>query len=166
MKTIELTKGYFSTVDEKDFDFLSRFSWCAQTHPRTTYAITLYDPGIGIKKIASMHRIIMGNPKGFEVDHIDGDGLNNLRENLRICTVSENRRNRRKLDTTLSQYKGVSSQYYVDGKPNRKWKATIRVWNKQIHIGSFCNEVDAAIAYDNAAREYFGKFARTNFNPL
>jgi hypothetical protein len=92
------------------------------------------------------------------VDHINGDTLDNRRANLRVCTKSENNRNRRKLHPTTSRFKGV----YKNTKP---WIALIECNGKQFVLGRFASEEEAALAYDKAAKEHFGSFARLNFPP-
>lgn len=110
-------------------------------------------------KLISMHRQITGVVDGMDVDHINGDGLDNRRENLRICSHADNQKSHRKHVSwagkpTASKYKGVHWH-----RKNSKWCAKLA--NK--YIGSFQIEEDAAIAYDNKARELFGAFAKTNF---
>lgn len=95
---------------------------------------------------------------GFWVDHINGDTLDNRRSNLRLCTVSGNNHNRMKSKNNTSGYKGVSWL-----KQNQKWRAYIKVNSKDKHLGCYLDKEDAARAYDKAAKEYFGEFARLNF---
>jgi hypothetical protein len=104
-----------------------------------------------------LHNAIMSPPPGMLVDHIDGDGLNNCRSNLRICTHRQNIWNSRKFAVTLSPFKGV---HYDHGA--QRWRASIRAECEHIHLGSFEFEFDAAKQYDRAARLMFGKFAKTN----
>jgi hypothetical protein len=105
-----------------------------------------------------MHREIMNAQLGECVDHISRDGLDNRKSNLRICTVSQNGMNRRGKIGGTSKFKGVSSPSMTS-----KWVANIRVNGKNKCLGRFENNVDAAKAYDVAAKEYYGEFARTNF---
>ena len=105
-----------------------------------------------------MHRVILNTPMGMDTDHINGNGLDNRRCNLRICTHAENISNQRKYSNTmLSKFKGVSWD-----KSRNRWIVYIGVHPKRIFLGRFKTEIDAAIAYDNAARKYFGEFACTN----
>jgi hypothetical protein len=102
-----------------------------------------------------MHRLLLNPPEGVEVDHINGNTLDNRRANLRICTHAENSRNRRGRSNSKSGVKGVTP--YPGG-----WRATINVNGKNVHLGCFTNIDDAAEAYDEAATRYYGEFARTN----
>lgn len=98
--------------------------------------------------------------KGESVDHINGDGLDNRRSNLRVCSHAENRRNSKKVSgrrKLASHYKGVSHP------SKNRWTASITVMWKTLHIGSFKTEIEAARAYDEAARNHHGVFARLNF---
>ncbi len=165
---IQLTKGKEAIVDKKLFDWLNQYSWCATSSPngeifyaRTTLFID--DPDLGKKrrKYFPMHRLIMGSPKGMLVDHIDRNGLNNRKENLRICTRSQNGMNRIRNKNGTSKYKGVS--WCVQPRCISKWYATIRLNGKDKFLGKFLVEEDAARAYDKAALEIFGEFARLNF---
>ncbi len=106
-----------------------------------------------------MHRIIMNPPDGKQVDHINGDGLDNRVENLRIATSSENNYNTGKQSNNTSGYKGVSWH-----KTRKTWQVLIGVGGRLIRIpGVFNSAEDAARAYDEAAKKYHGVFARLNF---
>ena len=106
-----------------------------------------------------MHRVVMNNPKTKIVDHKNNDEtLNNQRENLRVCTYSQNAMNRGARSTNTSGYKGVSFS-----KATGKFNAVIWINKKGKFLGSFLNPEDAARAYDEAANKYHGDFARTNF---
>ncbi len=98
--------------------------------------------------------------RGYCVDHINGDGLDNRKDNLRIVTIAENNYNKRKSkNVRSSQYKGVS----IDKRTNR-WRAIIYYKYRKINLGMFGDEIDAARAYDEAANELFGEFAKLNFS--
>lgn len=123
--------------------------------------VTLFRDCIG--KTHKVHRLVanvfVSNPGNkSKVDHIDGDPSNNSIMNLRYATTAENCRNRRKAVNTSSRCKGVC----WDRKAN-KWRAYIRIGGRLMHIGCFIDEVAAARAYDEKAREHFGVFAKTNF---
>jgi hypothetical protein len=105
-----------------------------------------------------LHRLLMNPPKGMVIDHINHNGLDNRKENLRICTNAENVRNSRNSQNNTSGYKGVCWD-----KSNKKWKARIGKDYKQIHIGCFDILEEAARAYDAKAKELFGEYAQLNF---
>ena len=160
MQQIKLeNKGTFTLVDDDMYVALCRLRWweSAQGYACTT----LWEDGksAGI----SMHRMIMqmkGHEiKGLSIDHINHNRLDNRVENLRVCTQSQNSANSRKSKSiaTYSQYKGVSFR-----KDTKRWIATIRVKRKQIHLGYFDTEAEAAAAYNQAALKYFGEFAHLN----
>ncbi len=106
-----------------------------------------------------MHREIIKAPDNLFVDHINLNGLDNRKANLRLATKIQNSRNTPKMKRkTSSKYKGVSYQ-----KRDRIWRAKIKINRRDKHLGSFRDEIDAAEAYDKAAHKYFGEFARPNF---
>lgn len=151
-RLIPLTRGMYTIVDERDFTKLSKYNWFARKSDRNYYAFRT----VG-KKHIRMHRAITHAPKGMVVDHIDHDGLNNRRSNLRVCTIKQNSRNARSHKGT-SRYKGV---YWL--KRNSKWTAEILCDGKKKFLGYFKNEIDAALAYDKTARKLFAEYAYLNF---
>ena len=146
VRYIALTKGYFATVDAADYEALSRYKWTALVAGSKVYAIRAAKG-----KTILMHREIMDAPDDKVVDHIDGNGSNNRRTNLRLCTRAQNLYNS-KPRAARSRYKGVRYD-----KRKQKWTAEIT------YLGSFDDEIEAAKAYDRKAREFFGEFARLNF---
>jgi len=153
-KIITLTQGKEAIVDDVDFDELSKYKWYYDTYG---YAGRTISRKLGKKNI-KMHRVIMKTPTGMETDHLDGNPLNNQRNNLRICTHSENIKNQKRRADNTSGYRGVSFR-----SDTGKWGACI--WNNNQHysLGAFENPIDAALAYDEAAKKYHGEFARLNF---
>jgi hypothetical protein len=154
-RRIPLTRGKFAIVDWGDYYRLSQFRWHAVFNSKTFYAARI-ERGKTIK----MHREIMGAPKDLVVDHVDRDGLNNRRGNLRLCSAAENGRNTGSSARGTSKYKGVHWH-----KGARKWAAAIQYNKKVYHIGYFGDEVEAAEAYDKKAREFFGEYGYLNFPP-
>ena len=156
MKTIPLGLGFEAIVDNGDYEWLSKYAWHTIGTVDCLYVVR--------ECYIYMSREIMNAPVRLEVDHIDGNRLNNQRSNLRVCAHAQNSQNRKKTkEKTKSKYKGVSLFLRT-----RKWRAYIAfrdVFGQQIrlHLGSFSLEEDAAKAYDKAARYYFGEFAALNF---
>jgi len=162
MKTIPLTKGYVALVSDEDFECVNAHKWYAEVDSHTVYASRSSSRRLGKRTMIKMHRFIMGvTDPTIEVDHKNHDGLNNQRENLRVCFRSQNMSNTRKRQGTSSQFKGVTWQEQ-DGKSG-KWKAQIRLNKRQTYLGLFSDPIDAAMAFDDAARQHFGAFALTNF---
>jgi hypothetical protein len=159
-KEIPLTKGYVTIVDEADYDWLNQWNWHVTTNRHHAYAARWITPITNPKIGQRMHRIITGVPVGLEVDHIDGDGLNNRRDNLRICTKNENQWNRRTI-IGVSKYHGVG---WKSG--SKKWRARIQSHNNQINLGYFSSEIEAAKAYNEAAKVLHGEFAYLNIIPV
>jgi len=154
----------FTKIDVQDFEDIGRFNWClwAPTGRKHRYAMRKQD-----KTTVKMHRQILGVKNGVFVDHINGDGLENRRFNLRVATNSQNQWNQSPREGT-SHYKGVC--WHIRDK---KWTAGLMYHGKRIWIGQFdseivggvdIGEIAAAKAYDEAARKYFGVFACLNFS--
>ena len=144
-------------VDDEDYDYINQWKWYANKIHRTYYAMRRRYTTENGPLIRYMHREIMEVDIDKQIDHKDGDGLNNQRENLRICTCAENSHNMRKFRGKSSKYKGVS----VD----KNGYITAYFYNnsKSFYIGRFKTEESAAKAYDKMAREYYGEFANLNF---
>lgn len=158
MKEIPLSRGMVALVDDEDYDYLSQYSWYAKPSGGDTfYAYRSFGVYTKYRKFI-MHREIMCPPDGYVVDHIDRNGLNNQRKNLRVCTHAENMHNRRRNTKNSSGYKGVCYAKEVN-----KWLSQIVVGGKKVKLGYFENVLDAAKAYDTAAVYYFGSFANINF---
>jgi hypothetical protein len=155
MKRIKLRYGKYAIVEEELYEYLRKFKWYAIQKPKTGkwYAI-----GVDKGKKVTMHRLILGAPNGMQVDHINGNGLDNRRSNLRLATTAQNARNRDKFKNNTTGYKGVSRQ-----KGRRKFRAQIYVNGKAIYLGWYDTPREAALAYDRAARKYHGPFGCTNF---
>lgn len=156
MKEIKLTSGDKCLVDDADFAFLNQFTWGLSVPHNIAYASTNMKVDGKVKSIR-MHNLIMLPPKGMHTDHIDGNGLNNIRANLRVCLPIQNTRNRKMCSRNKSGMRGVS--WY---KRDQKWHAQIMVNRKQIHLGYFDNIFDAAKEYNLAAIKYFGEYSRLN----
>ncbi len=162
MKRIPLTQGKYAIVDDEDFEGLSKYKWYALKGHKTYYAVR------GVhrnkkRKMIFMHREILGlQPNdGTATDHINHNGLDNRRCKIRICTHAQNTHNRLPYKMFTSKYKGVSWD-----RTTKKWRAKIMFNYKNIHLGFFEDEIEAAKAYDKKAKELFGEFAYMNFtNP-
>jgi hypothetical protein len=161
MKEIKLTQGKVAVVDDCDYEELSKHKWLAQKNGNTFYA----ERGVrvdGKKTNIKMHRQILGLTKGDGkvIDHVNHNGLDNQRHNLRVCTNTENNCNQQtRSNPKSSKFKGVSRN-----KGKGKWRAYIKVNQKNIHLGRFTSELEAAKAYNLAAVWHFGPFA--HLNPL
>ncbi len=157
MKQVRVSEVWFALVDDKDYDMVARYRWRLQRGGKNVYAVA-YIAG----KTVFMHRLIMDAAKGTVIDHIDGDGLNNQRGNLRFCTRAQNFQNGRWRDTPgrTSKRKGV---WRVKPPCKRCYRTGITANMVYTNIGSFFTEEEAARAYDAAARVLHGEFARPNF---
>ncbi|MBI1939152.1 MAG: HNH endonuclease [Ignavibacteriales bacterium] len=152
MKLIPLSRGLFAKVDDEDFDELLRYKWYAVKCFGKYYARRCD----GKNKKIYMHRQIAGFPLHLNVDHRDGNSLNNQKDNLRNCNQAQNMANRKAWESSTSTFKGVC-------KSGEKWVARIGTNGSQIYIGTFDSEIGAALAYDKKAYELHGQFAVTNF---
>lgn len=149
-RKLPITRGLHVLLDEEDFSKLARHRWFALVRNGTPYAArSIHGKTVG------MHRIIMGDPAGLQVDHINHDTLDNRRSNLRVCSQAENLRNRRSR-IGASRFKGVSPS------GTGKWRADIRLNGKAKYLGTFPTEEQASAAYDQTAKQFYGAFAKTN----
>lgn len=158
LKMIPLTKGYVAIVDAVDYEWLMQWQWCAWVRSNTVYARSNAKRVNGKSRAILMHRLILGVDSNVDVDHRDGNGLNNVRLNLRPATVQQNVHNRRMHKNNKSGYKGVSWN-----KEMNKWAASIGINRQRRYLGVFDDVEEAARAYDVAALELHGEFARLNF---
>jgi hypothetical protein len=160
-RLITLTQGYYAIVDKEDYDELNRHSWYVWKSNRNFYA-SRTDYSTGKQKTILMHRQIIGlTDRKQEIDHIDHDGLNNKRSNIRVVTHAQNLHNMRPNKNSSSKYKGVCWN-----KNLCKWQAGIEVSQRKIHLGLFHDEEEAAKAYDKKAVELFGEYSCLNFPSL
>lgn len=161
MKKIPLPNGQFALVDDEDYDMLMKFKWSVTKpgHRRTVYARTNVKGADGKYFTESMHRMVLGLKKydGKVVDHINGNGLDNRKSNLRVCEVRNNAANVKTPRNNTSGYKGVHFR-----KDRSVWIAEIRV-NWKLHTVAYtrCKHF-AARKYNEKALEYFGEFAWLN----
>ncbi len=152
MKQIELTQGFTTLVDDEDYERVSNHSWCI-LKLKCCYAQTRIN-----KKTITLHRFLLNlTDSKIKVDHIDGDGLNNQKSNLRIATTQQNNFNRKGESSNISGYKGV-----VFRSKQKRWLAQIRVNKQYFYLGTYDSKEDAAKAYNKAAIKYHGEFARLN----
>lgn len=156
MKLVTLTQGQFAMVDDADFDRVNQFKWYARKSYNTFYATRNISLGAGRQSPRQLHQFILPGVK--QIDHKDGNGLNNQKYNLRPATSIQNKRNCRKYRGDFSsKFKGVRKREY------NRWQARISIVGRLLNIGSFDSEEQAAKAYDTAAIKHFGEFAKLNF---
>lgn len=157
---IPLTQGYEALIDPDDVEKVGQYKWCLKKDRYTAYAKRTITVD-GKQTVQFMHRLIMDAPADKQVDHINGDGLDNRKVNLRLCSQMENRRNLQKSVSNSSGFKGV----HYDNQFG-KWKATITLNNRPTFICYseclFC----AAEAYNQKAKEFYGEFANINHTAL
>lgn len=156
MVEIPLTRGLVALIDDADLELVGRFNWHAKPAGRTHYAYRTYKGDTGRRICQAMHQLICGY--GI-TDHVNGDGLDNRRGNLRSVDQAQNNCNARKRTGSSSIFKGVKRVPLS----RESWAARIKVNGEERHIGSFGTEADAALAYDAAARSLFGEYAALNF---
>lgn len=161
MKTIELSQGKVALVDDADYDGLSKFKWHAIKGQSTWYAVRnapICADHKNPRTTVQMHRVILSAKRGQFVDHANGNGLDNRKENIRICDKSQNAMNRRVPKHNVAGIKGVRFDH-------GHWDARICVHGKNIYLGRFDTSAEATRAYNAGARRYFGEFARLNSEP-
>ncbi len=151
MKEIQLTQGQVALVDDEDFEYLTSRKWWAHKERNERWYAESKEKGVKIH----MHRVITNAPSGFEVDHINHNGLDNRKENLRVCTKSENIQNSRLRKDNTSGLRGVS-------RNGSGWKALLRKDNTTVFDKTYKTKNEASEAYNEAAKKYFGKHAFLN----
>lgn len=157
MKRIPLTQGLFATVDDCDYDELAKHKWCAHWEGTTCYARRddMSEWKEGRRKVIRMHRHIMNAPSDMLVDHVNHDGLDNRRSNLRLCTKGQNGWNRKgPQKNSTTGYRGV---FWHKGA--NKYMAQTRCEGKVIYIGLYPTAIEASRAFEATARKLFGEFA-------
>lgn len=159
MKEIELTQGQVSIVDDEDYERISKFVWCALKHHTGKYYAARTDVSNN-RKTVRLHRFIMGicDDKDKVIDHINHDPLDNRKVNLRVCTRQENAKNRTSEKGSTSKYLGVHKT-----KKEGKFIARIGSGENRKYLGFFSCEIEAAKAYDTAAKQIHKGFANLNF---
>lgn len=166
MKEIKLGKSsYVALVDDEDFEYLNQWKWQSNKKGNLIYVVRRellddkYANGNRKTTKVSMHRVIMNlTDKKMFVDHINHNGLDNQRSNLRNANSIQNSLNKRKCKAKSSKYKGVCWGAFVS-----RWRVGLHLGKKYKHIGQYDCEIEAAKAYDSAATFYFGEFAYLNF---
>lgn len=151
MMQIALVSGDIASVDDDDFNTLNKFRWHRLKNGKTIYATRKKCDQNGIWKNEYMHHMILSPTGKHEIDHIDGNGLNNQKSNLRFVTHRQNLQNRHP-DQKLSRFPGVTWC-----KRDKKWKAQIRFLGKNKHLGNFKDELEAATAYRVACKVLTGE---------
>lgn len=154
VRYIPLTRGRHAIVDAADYPELSKHKWYTQCAGRGRHPYACRKAKD--RDLIYMHRQIMKPPPGKEVDHIDGNTLNNRRSNLRVCTRLQNAQNRRRYTPRRSRFTGV----YPSGD---KWAAEVTHARRVYYLGQFDDEIEAAKAWDRKKFELAGEFARLNF---
>ena len=149
-KIIPLTQGKIALVDDEDYEYINQWKWC--------YHSEGYAKNNSLEKMRFMHREILHIQDKVDIDHINGNKLDNRKENLRVCSRSQNMANSKKHKNSTSKYKGVSWS-----RSKKRWRVTIMKNRKAYFLGLFDNPVDAATAYDKKALELSGEFAKLNF---
>ncbi len=165
MRRIKLTQGKYALVDNWNYEWLNQFKWgYGAKYGREKHlqgyavrSIPKKERILGQRGSISMHNLILNTPKGKCADHKDGNTLNNQENNLRTVTYAQNSMNSKKMKNSTSKYKGV---YW--GKRERRWRVSIKISGKEMYIGVFTDEIKAALAYNEKAKEYFGEFAYLN----
>lgn len=162
MKTIKLNRGFESIVDDDDYDRVSALRWHARVNRRAdgtlrVYAFRVHIDDDGSRHALFLHRYIMPVPNGMDIDHVNGDGLDNRRGNLRCATRAENNYNSRKRSGGTSIYRGVSWH-----GPCKKWHARFSINGKSKYLGVYESEELAAAAYNKEAEKHAGQFATLN----
>jgi hypothetical protein len=176
MKLIPLTQGKFAQVDDENYIYINQWKWYAANIADKWYAQRgIINILTGKPTVVMMHRVLLNClDKKLKIDHINSNGLDNQKSNIRICTHTDNMKNRRASFSSTSKYLGVSrsinKKKYVSKRTgevktyctNLKWQVSIRVDKKLIYLGTFEDEIIAAEVYNKAAINHHGQFANLN----
>lgn len=167
MKEIQLTQGKVALVDDEDYERVNQFKWYAQKHGNGTFRAVrnetlrsrkdARETGLPIHKTILMHRFILNVPDSMDIDHVNHNTLDNQKDNLRICTHSQNTMNQLLQGGTSSKYKGVCWN-----KQRKKWIVYIKCEGKRTNLGYFTDELEATKAYNAKAGDLHGEFAYLN----
>lgn len=166
MKRIPLSQGKYALIDDEDFELVSSCYWIYDSggcgYARGRPRVGRYGLRRGVRrstrKHIRMHRLIMNPASHLEVDHVNGDGLDNRRQNLRLVTRHQQMQNMKRQQRSKSPYKCVRKTTY------NRWEAYIRINGMRKHLGYFGSAEEAALAYDEAAIQAFGEYARLNLS--
>lgn len=155
MKTIPVGKsGKVALVDDEDYERLGGHTWRLVGHGKYAARHAVVD---GRRTSIQMHREIVGAPPGISVDHVNRDGLDNRRANLRLCTVSQNGHNRWISKNNSTGEKGV--YFAANDRRRKKWKAYIGIGGRWVHVGRFATREEAVAARNAAEIKHFGEFS-------
>lgn len=160
MKEIHLTQGYVALVDDADYEWLMQWKWSFAIGSHNSYGYAVRHNPERPHRLLYMHRVIMKPDDHLEIDHADHDGLNNQRTNLRACSRGQNASNVAVKKANRTGYRGVDIKKL---RKKRPYSARIKTQGRLLHIGQYASALEAAIAYDKAAVQYFGEFAILNF---
>ena len=161
MRELKIKYDKVALVSDEDYDLVSQYEWCSHRKRRKgryAWYVDREEKINGKWKTIQLHTFILGNPPdGYEIDHKDTDGLNNQRDNIRFVTRSQNMMNRQKAAGTSTKYKGVSFH-----KHNKRFIAYINHNLVRIFLGCFGTAEEAALAYNDKAKELYGEYALLN----
>lgn len=154
MRRIKLTQGKWATVDDEDYERLSKYAWHVE---KSGYAARVAKKSDGKKGMVYMQQDILRVPPNTWIGRVRNDRRrNNRKSNLRVSNASFSQANRLRQKNNTTGFKGVE-------KLKVKWRAQIVVNYRKLHLGCYLTAEEAALAYDRGARKYFGEFARLNF---
>jgi hypothetical protein len=152
---IPLSNGMFATIDAVDVPLVDGYDWTAAVRRNTIY-VKRATLSKGVRKTILLHRVIAGTPDGMDTDHVNGNGLDNRRVNLRPATKIQNATNSRLCERNTSGLKGA--MFY---RANGKWRSQIVVNRRNIHLGYYATPEEAHAVYAKASAEMHGEFGRT-----
>lgn len=163
MIKIKLTQRQSAIIDDSDYALVSNHKWFAVLDKKNGVYYARTNIWKNNKKtIMSMHRMILNPPRGLVVHHKNHNGIDNRRANMVVCTKAQNRWHSKKQCKTKNRYKGVTKSYDIKSSKGYGYVAEITYAAKRVHIGFFKNEIDAALAYNEKAKELYGEYAYLN----